>query len=389
MKIHPQIADIHDLMTEWRRDIHAHPETSFEEHRTAQMIAENLESFGIEIDRSMAKTGVVGIIEGNRPGDRAIGLRADIDALNIYEQTNKPYSSNTPGKMHACGHDGHTAMLLGAAKHLAENRDFAGKVYVIFQPAEEGGGGGRVMVEDGLFKKYQMEGVYGLHNWPGMPVGFVGMRTGPIMAACDIFKIKVVGKGSHAAMPHQGIDTVLLSAQIITNLQTITSRNADPMESVVVSVTQVHGGDAFNVIPEEVALCGTVRTFSPEIQDMAESNLKKIATSIASAHGGSAEVQYDRLYPATVNSEAETVHAAKVAAKVVGTEQVDEDVAPVMGSEDFAFMLNEKPGSYIWLGAGEDSATVHSPYFDFNDEILPIGASYWVQLVEDTLGDRS
>ncbi len=386
MKIHPAIADMHDEMTEWRRDIHTHPETAFEEHRTAQVIADKLESFGIEIDKGLAGTGVIGIIEGNQPGDKAIGLRADIDALDIYEQTNKPYASKNPGKMHACGHDGHTTMLLGAAKYLADNRDFAGKVYLIFQPAEENEGGGRVMVEQGLFDKFPMDEVYGLHNWPGMPVGHIGMKVGPLMAAYDIFRITVTGRGSHGAMPHDGIDPVLVSAHIITNLQTIASRNVDPQDSVVVSVTQVHGGDAYNVIPEEVELRGTVRSFSSDVQLMAEEKIKKIVPTIAAAHGAEATVHYERRYPPTVNAEAETGHAARVAANLVGAENVDTDVTPVMGSEDFSFMLNERPGCYIWLGAGEKTANLHSPHFDFNDEILPIGAAYWARLVEDTLG---
>ncbi|MGI9463403.1 MAG: M20 aminoacylase family protein [Aestuariivirgaceae bacterium] len=373
-------------MTAWRRDIHTHPETAFEEHRTSQLIADKLEGFGIEVDKGLAGTGVVGVIEGNRPGDKSIGLRADIDALDIYEMTNKPYASKKPGKMHACGHDGHTTMLLGAAKYLADNRDFAGKVYVIFQPAEENEGGGRVMVEQGLFDKFPMDEVYGLHNWPGMPVGQIGMRVGPLMAAYDIFRIKVTGHGSHGAMPHDGIDPVLISAHIITNLQTIASRNVDPQESVVVSVTQVHGGDAYNVIPEEVELRGTVRSFSTDIQEMAERNIRKIAPAIAAAHGAEATVHYEKRYPPTVNAEAETAHAAKVAAGLVGEENLDTDVTPVMGSEDFSFMLQQKPGCYIWLGAGEKTANLHSPHFDFNDEILPIGASYWARLVEDTLG---
>ena len=389
MKIFPQIADLHGEMTEWRRDIHTHPETAFEEHRTAQVIADKLASFGIEVDKGLAGTGVVGVIDGNLPGDKAIGLRADIDALDIHEETNKAYASKNPGKMHACGHDGHTTMLLGAAKYLADNRDFAGKVYVIFQPAEENEGGGRVMVEQGLFDKFPMDEVYGLHNWPGMPVGYVGMRAGPLMASYDIFRITITGQGSHGAMPHDGVDPVLIAAHIITNLQTIASRNVDAQQSVVVSVTQVHGGDAYNVIPEEVELRGTVRSFTNEVQVMAEEKIKKIAASVALAHGAEAEVHYERRYPPTVNSEAETRHCAKVAANLVGQENVDANVTPVMGSEDFAFMLNERPGCYIWLGAGEQSANLHSPHFDFNDEILPIGASYWAQLVEDTLGAGS
>lgn len=386
MKIYPQIAELHGEMTEWRREFHTHPETAFEERHTSQLIAEKLERFGIKVERGLAGTGVVGIIEGKHADSRAIGLRADIDALDIYEQTNLPYASNTLGKMHACGHDGHTTMLLGAAKYLAETRDFSGTVYVIFQPAEENEGGARVMVEEGLFDKYPMEGIYGMHNWPGMPVGRIGMRPGPIMASYDIFDIAVTGKGAHAAMPHQGIDPIVVAAHIITNLQAIVSRNADPLKSIVVSVTQVHGGDAYNVIPQKVELKGTVRSFVPEIRDMAETHIKRTARAIATAHGAEASVHYERRYPPTVNALAETNHAAKVAAGIVGKENVLTDVPPVMGSEDFAYMLEKKPGSYVWLGAGEHIAKLHSPHFDFNDEILPIGASYWARLVEDTLG---
>lgn len=385
MDIHDKIAAAHDEMTEWRRTLHEHPETAFEEVKTSAFVAEKLESFGIKVERGLAGTGVVGIIEGKNPGSRAIGLRADMDALDIYEQTNKPYASKIPGKMHACGHDGHTTMLLGAAKYLAETRDFTGTAYMIFQPAEENEGGGRVMVEEGLFDKYEMEQVYGMHNWPGVPVGKIGMRSGPIMASYDIFEIKVTGKGSHGAMPHEGIDPVLIAAHIITNLQTIASRNVDPLESVVVSTTQVHGGDAYNVVPQEVELKGTVRSFKPDVQDMAEAHIKRIAKSVAAAHGGEAEVHYERRYPPTVNEPDATIQAEKIANGLVGAENVDTEVTPVMGSEDFAFMLQEKPGSYIWLGAGEDSANLHSPHFDFNDEILPIGASYWARLVEETL----
>jgi hippurate hydrolase len=385
MNIYPKIAALHDEMTAWRRDIHAHPETAFEEVRTSQLVADKLESFGVKVERGLAKTGVVGTIEGNRPGRRAIGLRADIDALDIHELTNKPHASKAPGKMHACGHDGHTAMLLGAAKYLAETRDFAGTVYVIFQPAEENEGGARVMIEDGLFEKYPMDSVYGMHNWPGMPVGQIGMRKGPIMASYDIFEAKVTGRGSHGAMPHEGIDPILVAAHIITNLQTIASRNADPLQSVVVSVTQVHGGDAYNVIPQEVEMKGTVRSFTPEIQDLAENNIKRIVPAIATAHGAEASVHYERRYPATVNAPAETENAARIAAGIVGEDQVVADTTPIMGSEDFAFMLQNKPGCYVLIGAGEEIAKVHNPHYDFNDEILPIGASYWARLVEETL----
>ena len=386
MAVNEKIASLHDEMTAWRRDIHEHPETAFEEKRTSQFVADKLKGFGIDVVTGLARgTGVVGVIKGKRQGDGAIGLRADIDALDIHEQTNKPHASKTPGKMHACGHDGHTAMLLGAAKYLAATRDFAGTAYVIFQPAEENEGGGRVMVEEGLFERFPMQGVYGMHNWPGVPVGEIGVRVGPMMASYDIFEIKVFGHGSHGAMPHEGIDPLLIGAHIVTNLQSIASRNVDPIEAVVVSVTQIHGGDAWNVIPAEATLRGTVRSFKPEVQDLAEANIARIAKGVAAAHGASVEVRYERRYPPTVNAEAETRHAARIAAGVVGEAKVRDEVGPVMGSEDFAFMLQKKPGSYIWLGAGEDISNLHSPHYDFNDEILPIGASYWARLVEETL----
>jgi hippurate hydrolase len=386
MGIHAKIEKMHGEMTAWRRDIHEHPETAFEEKRTSKLIADKLRLFGLEVVDGLAGgTGVVGIITGKRPGKGAIGLRADIDALHIHERTNKPHASKTPGKMHACGHDGHTTMLLGAAKYLAETRDFAGTAYVIFQPAEENEGGGRVMVEEGLFERFPMQAVYGMHNWPGVPVGEVGVRVGPMMASYDIFEIKVLGRGAHGAMPHEGIDPVLVAAHIVTGLQSIASRNVDPIEAVVVSVTQIHGGDAWNVIPAEVVLRGTARSFKPEVQDLTEANIARIAKGVAAAHGASVEVRYERRYPPTVNAEAETWHAARVAADVVGKDKVRHEVGPVMGSEDFAFMLAKKPGSYIWLGAGEDQANLHSPHYDFNDAILPIGASYWARLVEETL----
>ncbi|HUF45332.1 MAG TPA: M20 aminoacylase family protein [Aestuariivirgaceae bacterium] len=385
MAIYPQITALHPEMTAWRRELHAHPETAFEEHRTAQFVADKLHGFGIEVVRGLAGTGVVGVLKGRREGASAVGLRADMDALDIHEQTNRPYASKVPGKMHACGHDGHTTMLLGAAKYLAETRDFAGTAYFIFQPAEENEGGGRVMVEDGLFERFQMDGVYGLHNWPGMPTGRIGVREGPMMAAYDVFEITVTGHGAHGAMPHQGIDPVLISAHVVTGLQTIASRNVDPLASVVVSVTQIHGGDAWNVIPQQVVLRGTVRSFDPQVQELAETNLGRIAKGVAAAHGAEAAIRYERRYPATVNSQAETRHAAHIAAQVVAADNVVNDVTPCMGSEDFAFMLQNKPGSYIWLGAGENHPNLHSPHYDFNDEILPVGASYWAKLVEETL----
>ncbi len=385
MTTEERIAALHPEMTAWRRDLHAHPETAFEEHRTSAFVADKLKSFGIEVVSGLAGTGVVGVLKGKRDGSRAIGLRADMDALHIHEETNKPYASKVEGKMHACGHDGHTTMLLGAARALAETRDFAGTAYFIFQPAEENEGGGRVMVEEGLFDKFPVEAVYGLHNWPGLRKGQVCVRSGPVMAAYDVFELAVTGHGAHGAMPHQGIDPVVVAAQIVTALQTIASRNVDPVESVVVSVTQVHGGDAWNVIPEHVTLRGTVRSFKPEVQDMAEANIGRIAKGVAAALGAQVEMRYERRYPATVNSEAETLHAARIASAVVGRDNVVQRLSPSMGSEDFAFMLQKRPGSYIWLGAGEDHPNLHSPHYDFNDDILPIGARYWARLVEETL----
>ena len=386
MHIHDEIAANHDEMTAWRRDIHAHPETAFEEHRTSDLVAEKLAEFGVdEVVRGIAGTGVVGVIKGKHEGDGTIGLRADMDALDLQEQTNLPYASKIPGKMHACGHDGHTTMLLGAAKYLAAKRDFAGTAYMIFQPAEENEGGGRVMVEEGLFDRFPMQQVYGIHNWPGIPTGKFGIKKGPMMASFDIFEIIVEGHGAHGAMPHEGTDAVVIAAQIVNNLQLISSRNTDPLESVVVSVTQIHGGDAWNVIPETVTLRGTCRSFKKDIQDMAEANIGRIAKNVAAAHGANVSLRYERRYPTTVNTEAETDIAAGIATKVVGEEMVDLDVAPVMGSEDFAFMLDKVPGSYVWLGAGEHVSNVHSPQYDFNDEILPIGASFFATLVEETL----
>jgi hippurate hydrolase len=337
------------------------------------------------VHAGIARTGLVGVLRGKREGSGAIGLRADMDALHIHELTNKPYASKNAGRMHACGHDGHTTMLLGAARYLAETRDFAGTAYFIFQPAEENEGGGRAMVEDGLFEKFPVTAVYGMHNWPGAPVGEIGLKVGPMMAAADTFEIILTGHGAHGAMPHQGIDPVVIAAQIVTGLQSIVSRNVDPIEAGVVTVTQIHGGDTWNVIPAEVVMRGTTRSFKQEVQALIRERLERVARGIAQAHGASAEVRYTHGYPPTVNSEAETHHAAKIAAGVVGEGMVNPDVAPVMGAEDFSFMLEKRPGSYVWLGAGEDEPNLHSPHFDFNDEILPIGASYWARLVEETL----
>ena len=381
----PDIDGLHEDMIAWRRDIHANPEIAFEEHRTADLVASNLEAFGVEVVRGLAGTGVVGVLKGNRDGERAIGLRADMDALPMEEKTNVPYRSQVPGKMHACGHDGHVAMLLGAAKHLAATRNFAGTAYFIFQPAEEGAAGGKVMVDEGLFERFPMEGVYGMHNWPGLPVGEIVANPGPTMAASDVFQITISGSGAHAAMPHQGNDTIVTGSAIVTALQTITSRTTNPLDALVVSVTQFHGGDAFNVLPDQVTLCGTARSFQPDVRDSVEPAMRRIIDGICSAHGTSAELRYERRYPATVNSKAEAEHSGNVAAKIVGDDKVHRSFEPSMGAEDFAYMLEKTPGSYIRIGAGEDSANLHSPHYNFNDDILPLGARYWTTLVEETL----
>ena len=386
MPIINRIAGYHDEMTAWRRDIHAHPETAFEEHRTSDVVAERLAAFGLEVTRGMAGTGVVGTLKAGS-GRRAIGLRADMDALHIHEKNGFAHRSQNAGRMHACGHDGHTTMLLGAAKYLAETRNFDGTVHFIFQPAEENEGGGRVMVEEGLFDRFPVEAVYGMHNWPGMPVGQFGVMKGPMMAAFDIFEITVTGVGCHAAMPQRGVDPVVVAAEIVGALQTIASRAISPLDAAVVSVTQFHAGDTWNVIPEEAVLRGTTRTFKYEIQDLVEARVKRIAEGVAATHGCTAAVRYERRYPATVNSATETEIAGDTLADVVGAANVLRDLAPTMGSEDFAFMLQAKPGCYVWIGngPGEGGCTLHNPAYDFNDEILPIGASYWARLVERSL----
>ena len=387
MPIVNRIADFHKDLAAWRHEIHAHPETAFEEQRTADFVAKRLQEFGIEVHRGLAGTGVVGTLRGSQAGTRAIALRADMDALHIHERNEVDYASQNPGKMHACGHDGHTTMLLGAARYLAETRNFAGTVHFIFQPAEENEGGGRVMVQEGLFEKFPVEAVYGMHNWPGMPAGKFALRAGPMMASFDIFEITVKGKGTHAALPHLGIDPVVTAAQIAMGLQTIASRSIHPLDSAVVSVTQIHGGDTWNVIPDEVVLRGTTRSFKPQIQDALEAGIRRVAEGVAAAMGASVSLRYERRYPPTVNSPAETETAAAAAAEVAGEANVDRDLTPTMGSEDFAFMLQAKPGAYLFIGngGGRSGPSLHNPHYDFNDEILPIGASYWARLVERVL----
>ena len=387
MPIVNRIAEFHTDMTAWRRDIHAHPEIAFEEQRTAEVIATKLAEMGIEVDRGLAKTGVVGTLRGAAAGERAIALRADMDALHIEEKNEFDHRSRHEGKMHACGHDGHSAMLLGAARYLAETRNFAGTVHFIFQPAEEHEGGGRVMIEEGLFDKFPVEAVFGMHNMPGMPVGSFAVCPGPMMAAADSFEMRITGQGAHAAMPHLGVDPIVIAAQIVTALQTIASRITDPLKAVVVSVTQISGGDTWNVIPEEVILRGTTRAFEPAVQEGLEARLRQIADGIAAAAGATVALRYLPGYPPTINSVDEAEFAAQVAEQVAGAENVDREPVPVMGAEDFAFMLQERPGAYIWIGngPGEGGCTLHNPHYDFNDEILPIGASYWVRLVESAL----
>jgi len=387
MPIINRIAEYQSDMTAWRHHIHAHPETAFEEHATSDFVAKTLESFGIEVHRGLAGTGVIGTIEGAKGNGRAIGLRADMDALHVEEKNGFPHRSRNAGRMHACGHDGHTAMLLGAARYLAETRNFAGTVHVIFQPAEENEGGARVMLEEGLFEKFPVEAVYGMHNWPGQALGTIAVRPGPMMAAFDIFELTISGRGAHGAMPHRGVDPVIAAAQIVTALQTIASRNTDPIDAVVVSVTQIHGGDTWNVIPDEVVLRGTCRAFRPEVHDTIEPSIRRIAEGVCAALGARMKLRYERRYPPTVNSATETERAAMAAADVVGHDNVIRDPTPSMGSEDFAFMLQKKPGSYVWIGNGpaEGGCGLHNPHYDFNDEALPIGASYWVKLVEKTM----
>ena len=397
MPVIPRLKELHSEMTAWRHELHAHPQTAFEETFASEFIASKLQAWGIETHRGLAKTGVVGVVRGRSAGGspasnnatlKTIGLRADIDALDIQEQNDLPYRSRFAGKMHACGHDGHTAMLLGAAKYLAETRNFTGSVCLIFQPAEENEGGGRVMVEEGLFDQFPCDAVFGMHNWPGIPVGQFGVCSGPIMAAFDVFEITVHGQGTHAAMPHLGVDPIVEAAQIVTALQTIASRNVNPLDQVVLSITQIHGGDTWNVIPTEVKLRGTVRTFRQAVQDMVEANMLHIINGIAASFGGSAELRYERRYPATINTAQETEWATATAVEIAGEDRVDTNVAPCMGSEDFAFLLQKRPGCYLWAGNGpaDNGRVLHNPRYDFNDELLPIGATYWARLAERLLG---
>lgn len=380
-----RINELKSEMIAWRHHIHAHPETAFEEKKTTEFIIEKLKSFGItELYTDFAPTGVVGIIDGKKEG-RVIALRADIDALDIIEENKIDYCSTIPGKMHACGHDGHTATLLGVAKYLSEHRDFSGTVVVIFQPAEENEGGARVMVENGLFDRFPIEAVYGIHNQPNMKLNHFYINHGPMMASYDVFEIKVTGVGAHAAAPHLGKDTILTATQIVNSLQSIVSRNVDPISSLVVSVTQIHSGDTWNVLPQQAVIRGTVRAFSADVQDMAEQRITQIATGIASTFEAKAEVDYQRRYPATINYAKQADIAIEAAKNVVGENGLIIDPLPSMGSEDFAFMLQKIPGVYVWLGAGK-GANLHNPAYNFNDEVLITGAQYFIEIVNQELG---
>lgn len=388
MPIVNRVADLHPEIQAWRRDIHQHPELLYDVHRTAAFVADRLREFGCdEVATGLGKTGVVGVINGRREsgnGDiKVIGLRADMDALPIQENTDLPYASRTPGLMHACGHDGHTAMLLGAARYLAETRNFAGKAVVIFQPAEEGGAGAAAMIKDGLMDRFGIEQVYGMHNGPGIPIGSFAIRPGPIMAATDAIDIRIEGHGGHAARPHKCIDSVMVGAQLVTALQQIVSRNVDPLESAVISMCEFHAGDTRNVIPQTAELRGTVRTLTPEVRELVEKRVREVVAGVAQIAGARIDLVYDRGYPVTVNHAAQTDLAIRIAREVAGDANVHE-TPPLMGAEDFAYMLEARPGAFIFCGNG-DSAGLHHPAYNFNDEAILYGTSYWIKLVENTL----
>ncbi|MDO8703175.1 MAG: M20 aminoacylase family protein [Undibacterium sp.] len=391
MNLIDPILKFHTEIQEIRRDIHAHPELCYEEHRTSEIVARKLQEWGIPTLRGLGGTGVVGIIK-NGTSARAIGLRADMDALPMQEFNSFPHASKNAGKMHACGHDGHTAMLLGAAHYLAAHKEFDGTVYLIFQPAEEGGGGARRMIEEGLFEQCPMEAVFGMHNWPGAAVGTFGVTAGAMMASSNEFEVTVKGKGAHAAQPHKGIDPIMVAVQMAQSWQTIVSRNASPLESAVLSITQIHSGSATNVIPDEATLIGTVRAFSNEMIDLVELRMQTIAAHTAAAFDAQVQFEFKRNYPPLINHAKETAFAADVMRSIVGAGQVDAQVEPTMGAEDFAFFLQEKPGCYVFIGNGEGEhrdaghglgpCNLHNPSYDFNDDLLPIGATYWVRLTQ-------
>ncbi len=389
MPIVNRIAEFQPDIMAWRRDLHAHPELLYDVHRTAGFVADRLREFGCdEVVTGLGQTGVVGVIKGRKPAagssPKAIGLRADMDALPIQEDTNLPYQSKTPGKMHACGHDGHTAMLLGAARYLSETRNFAGDAVVIFQPAEEGGAGAAAMIKDGLMDRFAIDQVYGMHNIPGIPLGSFAIRPGPLMASMDKLVIKVEGKGAHAAMPHKGIDPLLAGAQLVVALQSIVSRSIDPLESAVLSICSFHAGHTSNVIPQSAEMLGTVRTLKPKMRDLVEQRMKEVTAGVAQATGARIDLAYNRGYPVVVNHPEQTDIALKTATDIAGATNVNANITPIMGAEDFAYMLEARPGAFIFMGNG-DSAGLHHPAYNFNDDAIVHGTSYWVKLVEGTL----
>jgi hippurate hydrolase len=385
MPILNRAAELQGEVSEWRRHLHENPEILYEVENTAAFVAAKLKEFGVdEIVTGIGRTGVVGIIRGSGSGSRTIALRADMDALPLTELTGKPWASKIPGRMHACGHDGHTSMLLGAAKYLAETRNFDGNVAVIFQPAEEGGAGALAMIEDGLMERFNVEEVYGMHNMPGIPVGQFAIRKGGIMAAPDRFTITIKGRGGHAAQPHKTIDPIFIGSQLVGSLQAVAARNADPVRSVVVSVTRFDAGTTHNIIPDSAMLMGTVRTLSEEMRDLAEARIHQIVQGLASAHGAEATIDYERNCPVTFNHDQQAQHAAEAAIDVAGAPNVDTDVDPSMAGEDFAYMLKRRPGAFIFIGNG-DTAGLHNPNYDFDDEVIAYGVSYWIRLAEQRL----
>ncbi len=393
MPINNRIAGMKDEITEWRQDIHANPELLYDVHRTAALVAEKLKEFGCdEVTPGIGRTGVVGVIKGRGTASggargKVIGLRADMDALPMQEITGLPYASKVPGRMHACGHDGHTAMLLGAAKYLCETRNFAGTAVVIFQPAEEGGAGGLAMVQDGMMERWKIDEVYGMHNMPGIPVGHFALRPGPLLAASDRFDVEIEALGTHAAKPHLGNDPVNIGCQLQQALQSIVARNVNPLESAVVSLTMFHAGDASNIIPQTARLAGTVRTLKPRVRGLVKQRMQEICDGMALMHGAKVRLNYTEGYPVTVNHDEPTRFATQIAREIAGDAAVDDDVAPTMGGEDFAFMLEARPGAFIFVGNG-DTAGVHHPAYNFNDEAIPAGVSFWAKLVETAMPMR-
>ncbi len=386
MPIVNRFADFHDEITGWRRDIHQNPELLYDVHRTAGLVADKLRSFGVdEVTTGIGRSGVVAVIRGRKTASgKVIGLRADMDALPIGEKTGRPYASKIDGRMHACGHDGHTAMLLGAARYLAETRNFDGTAIVVFQPAEEGGAGALAMMKDGLMDRWNIDEVYGMHNLPGLPLGRISMKSGAIMASTDEFKITITGTGGHAALPHTTVDPIVVAASLVQALQTIVSRNMNPIDRAVVSVTRINAGSALNVIASEATMAGTARTLNSDVRDLVEKRLREVCESTATSFGARAAVDYLRHYPVTYNHADQTEFAAEVARGVVGPDRVSTEAPPIMGGEDFSYMLEERPGAFIFIGNG-GSAGLHSPEFDFNDEIIPAGCSYWASLVEKAM----